>query len=205
MPIRKTLTGFLFATALATGGAQADPKPTSPGELRMEMRRVWEDQLVFTRNFIISTLEMSPDQGSVTEYFIQHQVALATALEPYYGAEAARHLTTILQQHVHATADLVRTISTGDVELVPRKRAVWVGNVNEIATYLATLNPRWNRKLLEAHLETYLALTMDVIAGRSIRNWETDLAAYERVRAHTTRFADFLSNGIIRQYPEKFR
>jgi hypothetical protein len=203
--MRKTITAFLLAAALFTEGAAADPKPTSPGELRMSMRRLWDDQLVFTRNFIISTLAMDPDQGPTADYFIQHQVAMADALAPYYGADASARLATLLRAHAELTAELVRSISAGEIDTLARQRAYWVGNAQEIAAYLATLNPRWKREQLEHRLETYLELTMDEIAGRSIRNWDVELAAYERARAHSTRLADFLSNGIIQQHPERFR
>lgn len=68
----------------------------------------------------------------------------------------------------------------------------------------AAANPSWDATQLDLSLLTYLELTMAEIAGRSIRNRDVELAAYERLRAHTTRFADFLSNGIIAQHPEEF-
>jgi hypothetical protein len=203
--MRKIITAFVLATMLLTEAAAADPKPTSPGELRIAMRRLWDDQLVFTRNFIISTLAMDRDQGPCADYLLQHQTTMADALMPYYGDEASARLAALLRTHAELTAELVRSISAGEIDTLARQRAYWVGNVQEIAAYLATLNPRWKREQLERRLETYLELTMDEIAGRSIRNWEVELAAYERVRAHSTRLADFLSNGIIQQHPERFR
>jgi hypothetical protein len=203
--MRKTVAAFAFAIVALTGPARGDPRPSTPGELRMEMRRVWDDQAIFTRNFIVSTLAMQEDQGPVTQYLIEHQDVIAAAIEPFYGKEASQRLGLLLREHVVLTADLVRTISEGDVERVPRLRAYWVDNVQQIASYLATLNPRWNRRQLEDSLEQYLELTMDEIEGRSIRNWDWDVAAYERVGNHTTHLADFLSNGIVKQFPERFR
>jgi hypothetical protein len=203
--MRKTITAFAFALLSLTGTARADPKPSTPGELRMEMRRVWDDQAVYTRNFIVSTLAMREDQGPVTQYLIDHQDVLAAAIQPFYGKEASKRLGVLLREHVILTADLVRTISEGDVERVPRLRAYWFDNVQQIAAYLATLNPRWNKRQLEDSLEMYLDLTMAEIEGRSIRNWDWDVAAYERVGNHTVHLADFLANGIVKQFPERFR
>lgn len=203
----RTTRAVTFAIALVASirGANADPKPPTPGELRMEMRRVWDDQAIFTRNFIVSTLAMQEDQGPVTQYLIEHQDVIAAAIEPFYGADASKQLGVLLREHVILTADLVRTISEGDVERVPRLRAYWFENVQQIASYLATLNPRWNEAQLEDSFERYLDLTMDEIEGRSIRNWDWDVTAYERVGDHTAHLADFLSNGIVAQFPERFR
>lgn len=203
--MRTTIAAIVFALVAVTGGARADPTPPTPGELRMEMRRIWDDQATYTRNFIIAALEMSPDQGPVIDAFLSHQVVIAGALAPFYGEAASNQLALLLREHVFVTGDLLRTISEGDVERVPRAHANWVDNCQQIAAYLAMLNPRWNRKQLDAALQAYLDLTMDEIAGRSIRNWEHDVTAYERVSAHTARLADFISNGIIRQFPERFR
>jgi hypothetical protein len=203
--MRNTVTAFAIAIAAFTGTARADQKPSTPGELRMEMRRVWDDQAIYTRNFIVSTLAMQEDQGPVTQYLIDHQDVIAAAIEPFYGKEASERLAVLLREHVILTADLVRTISEGDIERIPRLRAYWFDNVEQIATYLSTLNPRWNKRQLEDSFTRYLDLTMDEIEGRSIRNWDWDVAAYERVGNHTARLADFLSNGIVKQFPERFR
>jgi hypothetical protein len=203
--MHRSVTAFVLGSVLLIGGARADERPTTPGELRVSMRHVWDDQLVFTRNVIISTLAMDPDQGPVTDYFVAHHAAIARALAPYYGDAATQQLASLLRAHALITTDLVRTIPEGELDQIVRQRVRWVGNVKEIAAHLATLNPRWDRVQLEASLQRYLELTMAQIAQRSIRNWDTELAAYERVRAHTFRFADTLSNGIIAQQPEKFR
>ncbi len=203
--MRKTIViTLVLAFGAAIGAARADLPPRTPGELRIEMRRLWDDQLIFTRNFIISTLAMSPDQFPVTEAFLGHQAALADAFTPYYGADASRELAARLSTHATITVDLVRIISEGDVEAVPRTRAHWVGSAQQVSAYLATLNPGWDAAELEDRLLTYLELTMAEIAGRSIRNWEVELAAYERLRSHATGLADFLSNGIIVQHPAQF-
>lgn len=200
----KIVIAFVLASIAVIGGARADLPPRTPGELRIEMRRLWDDQLVFTRNFIISTLEMSPDQLPVTDAYLGHQTAIADAFTPYYGAEASRELALLLSTHAVITVELVRIIGEGNVEAVPRQRAHWVGSAQQIAGYLAELNPSWDATQLDLSLLTYLDLTMAEIAGRSIRNRDVELAAYERLRAHTTRLADFLSNGIIKQHPEEF-
>ena len=203
--MRKTvLVAFVLASLATIGGARADLPPRTPGELRIEMRRLWDDQLVFTRNFIISTLEMSPDQIPVTEAYLGHQAAIADAFAPYYGDDASRELALLMSTHAVITVDLVRIISEGNVEAVPRQRAFWVGSAQQIADYLAALNPSWSAEQLEQSLLVYLDLTMAEIAGRSIRNRDVELGAYERLRVHTTRLADFLSNGIIKQHPQQF-
>ena len=112
--MRKTVFAFVLASLTMIGGVRADSPTRSPGELRVSMRQLWDDQLVFTRNFIISTLAMSDDQIPVTEYFLAHQNAIATALEPYYGPEASQRVAQLLQAHVLVTVELIRTISEGN-------------------------------------------------------------------------------------------
>lgn len=203
--MRKTvIITLVLAFGTAIGTARADRPPRTPGELRIEMRRLWDDQLIFTRNFIISTLAMSHDQFPVTEAYLGHQAALADAFSPYYGASASRELASRLNAHATITVHLVRIISEGNVEAVPRIRAHWVGSAQQVSAYLATLNPGWDATQLEARLVTYLELTMAEIAGRSIRNWDVELAAYERLRSHAAGLSDFLSNGIIAQHPAQF-
>lgn len=76
----------------------------------------------------------------------------------------------------------------------------------EIAVALSALNPRhWDEdqlsEMMVEHLDTTLAEALSRLGG----NFAQDIADFEVVHHHILEMADFLSNGIIRQSPRKFR
>ena len=58
---------------------------------------------------------------------------------------------------------------------------------------------------LEAMLQKHLDLTTGEVVGRLKKDWAADIEAYDEGHAHMLMFADTLSNGIVKQFPNKFR
>jgi hypothetical protein len=71
---------------------------------------------------------------------------------------------------------------------------------------LSALNRRhWPRdemrEMMAEHLDTTLAEAVSRLSG----DYAQDIADYEVVHHHILMMADLLSNGIIQQFPRKFR
>ncbi len=50
----------------------------------------------------------------------------------------------------------------------------------------------------------HLALTTTKVVSRMNKDWAADIEAYDKGHAHMLMLADMLSDGIIKQFPEKF-
>ena len=48
-------------------------------------------------------------------------------------------------------------------------------------------------------------LTTGEVVGRLTKDWAKDLASYDEGHAHMLTFADTLTDGIVKQFPAKFR
>ena len=54
-------------------------------------------------------------------------------------------------------------------------------------------------------LQKHLDLTTGEVVARLGQDWAKDLASYDEGHTHMLMFADMLSDGIEKQFPEKFR
>jgi hypothetical protein len=193
--------------AVAQGKAQAK-RQVSQAELafRNEMRRLWEDHIVWTRLAIISLTTDAPDTGATVGRLLENQDEIGAAIAPFYGEAAGDELARLLRDHILVAADLVAAARAGDAEAVADAQARWGANADEIAAFLAAANPRaWNEAVLRASLEEHLRMTTDEAVARLTGDWEADVAAYDAIHAHILGFADVLSTGIVRQFPGRFR
>jgi hypothetical protein len=171
-----------------------------------DMRKLWEDHIVWTRAFIISVAHDLPDAGPTATRLLQNQVDIGDALEPFYGAANAQSVTDLLTEHILIAAELLTAAKAGDGDAVAAALEAWYENGDEIAAALSGLNPRnWDEdelaEMMVEHLDTTLAEALSRLGG----NFAQDIADYEVVHLHILEMADFLSNGIIRQFPRKFR
>ena len=75
--------------------------------LRTAMHKLWEDHIVYTRNFVISALAGLDDMGPVTDRLLRNQDDIGNAIKPYYGDAAGAKLAGLLREHIMIAADIV--------------------------------------------------------------------------------------------------
>ncbi len=174
-------------------------------DLRNTMRKLWEDHIEYTRNFIISALGGLDDTGKIAERLLRNQDDIGNAIKPIYGEEAGKKLASLLRDHILIAADIVTAAKAGDEQGVAKGEKKWQQNADDIAVFLSSANSAWPAQTLKDMLYVHLALTTTEVVSRIKKDWPADIEAYDKGHAHMLMFADMLSDGIIKQFPEKFK
>jgi hypothetical protein len=172
------------------------------------MRKLWEDHIVWTRQFIVSAATESgnlADIGPTTGRLLANQTDIGNALKPFYGEAAGNQVTALLRDHILRAADLVAAAKAGDAAAVETASAAWYQNADDIATALNGLNPKqWPLAEMKAHMKDHLDLTLEEAVARLQGRYADDIAAYDKIHVQILGMADMLSDGIIAQFPAKF-
>jgi hypothetical protein len=177
----------------------------SAGDLSMAMRMLWEDHIVYTRNFIISSLAGLEDAGKIAERLLRNQDDIGNAVKPFYGEEAGRKLASLLREHILIAADVVKAAKGGNAMELDAANKKWYANADEIAAFLSGANPHWARPNLADMLHKHLELTTQEVVSRLKKDWDGDIQAYDKGHLHMLMFADILTRGIVTQFPDKFK
>jgi len=200
----------LSAAPLPQARAASPEKAASAGkasaqETRMAMRKLWEDHITYTRNYIISALGGLGDADAVAARLMKNQEDIGNAIKPYYGAAAGDKLTGLLKEHIKQAAVVVAAAKAGNAKKLAAEQAKWSANGKEIADFLAGANPNWKKAELESMLQKHLDLTTGEVVGRLKKDWSADQRSYDQGHEHMLMFADMLTNGIAKQFPAKFK
>lgn len=186
--------------ATETAASSADAKGEA---LRLAMRKLWSDHVVWTRNYIIEAVADDPSASAAAARLMKNQEELGAAVAPFYGAQAGTKLTDLLKQHISIAVDLVAAAKAGDNAKVADADKRWHDNAADIATFLSGANPNWPRATLLAMLNEHLAVTTQEATARIQKNWNADVAAFDSVYTQAMHMADALTDGIIKQFPDK--
>jgi hypothetical protein len=173
-------------------------------ELRQELRRLWSDHVIWMRGFIVSTAADLPDAQAASERLQKNQEEIGACVGRYYGRAMGDQLAALLKEHVWSTVEFLRAMKAGDEGAESRAEERGQRNAAQIADFLSQANPNWSRGRLYDLLTDRLMHVRDEIDERVSANWSGDVKAFDASRKQALRLADAFSDGIIRQYPDKF-
>ncbi|WP_210235132.1 MULTISPECIES: hypothetical protein [unclassified Mesorhizobium] len=205
---RLVLLSSLTAVSLAVAGPLS-LLPARAGEpqsanVRAAMRKLWEDHITYTRNYIISALAGLQDTDEVAKRLLQNQDEIGDAVKPYYGDAAGKKLAALLKDHIKIATEVVEAAKSGSKDKLSAAQDKWSANADDIAVFLGKANPNWPEKDLRHMLHKHLELTTGEVVGRLNKDWAADIKSYDEGHDHMLKFADMLTDGIAKQFPDKF-
>ena len=172
--------------------------------LRQDMRKLWTDHVVWTRDYIIAALNDGPDAAAAANRLMKNQEDIGAAVAKFYGDAAGKQLTTLLKDHIGIAVDIVKAAKAGDKGGQQAADARWQKNAVDIADFLSKANPNWPRATLVDMMKTHLSTTAAELTARLNKQWDQDVRAFDAVYDHILKMSDALADGLVKQFPQKF-
>jgi len=180
---------------------------TSKGaaDLHTAMRKLWEDHVTWTRNVICCLVDNLPGADQAVKRLMKNQDDIGDAIKPYYGDDAGKKLTALLHDHIAISADVVKSAKANNKAGLDSANKKWYDNADQISSFLSGANPNWPLEDMKSMMHDHLKLTTDEAVARIQKDYDADIAAYDKVHDEILKMADMLSDGIVKQYPDKFK
>jgi hypothetical protein len=188
------------AEVLKTAMQSADAE-----NLRTAMRKLWEDHVTWTRNVILCLVDNVPGADQAVKRLMQNQDDIGNAVKSYYGDDAGKKLTDLLHDHIAISADVVKSAKKNDTKALDAASKKWSDNADQISGFLSGANPNWKLDDMKMMMHDHLKLTTDEAVARIKKDYDGDIKAYDNVHDEILKMADMLSDGIIKQFPDKFK
>ena len=203
------ILSLVIATVVMSGvvsvPALAAAEKMDPAQLRVDMRKLWDDHITWTRQWIVSFAAGLPDQDAAAARLMKNQEDIGNAIKPFYGDPAGTKLTALLEDHINGAVELVKAAKAADNAKIEAAKTKWYKNGDDIAAFLSAANPtHWPldglKSGMKMHLDTTLKEAQDRLGGK----WADDITAYDAVKEHILHLADMLTDGIVAQHPQHF-
>lgn len=153
-------TALVFVASPSTPPAEAAVGHGAVGNrvaFHDAMRKLWEDHILWTRQFIVSAATESgnlADIGPTADRLLANQADIGNALKPFYGEAAGEQVSALLRDHILTAAQIIAAAKAGDSAGVDAAVAAWYANAHDIAVALNGLNPdHWPLADLDAMMK----------------------------------------------------
>jgi len=180
-------------------------KSTKGEELRLGMHKLWTDHVVWTRNVILNIMDGLPGTDQAVNRLLQNQEDIGNAIKPVYGDAAGTELTRLLKEHIVIAADLLKAAKADNKTGFDAANKKWFVNADEISAFLSKANPNWKLDDMKKMMHDHLNLTTEEAVARLKKDYEGDVKAYDKVYNEILMMADMLTDGILKQFPDKFK
>jgi len=188
----------------ASNGKSVDEAKVA--ELRIALRDLWADHVVWTRLYIISAAAGTPDADAVAQRLLKNQEDIGNSIKPFYGEEAGDKLTSLLKDHILIAVDLLNAAKAGDNAAAEEAEKRWYDNADDIATFLSEANSdNWSREDTVQMLDEHLSLTETEAIARLTGDYATDVETFDKIFDQSMIMADHLADGIVKQFPKQFK
>jgi hypothetical protein len=180
------------------------PSPKASA-LHDNMRVLWQDHGTWTRLAIVSFADNSPDLQVTQDRLLANQRDIGNAVKPYYGEDAGNKLTTLLQQHIQTAVGVLKAAKTGNPAEVDQAKAAFYANGNQIVDFLHGANPgNWPADAVQNMMKIHLDQVVEMGSDELTHHYAESVGVWNGYRDHILAMADTLSDGIVKQFPNRF-
>ena len=173
-------------------------------ELKVNMRKLWEDHILWTRNVIFCLVDNLPGTDQAVKRLLQNQIDIGNAFKPCYGEEAGKKLTELLTPHITISAEVIKAAKAGNIAALDEANKRWYANSDEISEFLCKINPQWPLDDMKTMMREHLKITTDEVMQRINKNYFADVIAFDKIRTAILKMADMFADGMVKQFPKKF-
>lgn len=175
-------------------------------ELNRAMRDLWYAHMYWTLITVDAYYNDPIGVNAKLNRLLQNQKDIGAAIVPYYGQAAGDRLGGLLAEHITLAVPVLKAAKENDKVTLDKAVKDWYANAKAIGTFLASANPKnWHTKdtqdALEMHITQTIAYSVSILKGE----YSQSFGGFEEATRHMVMLADILSEGIAKQFPEKFK
>lgn len=164
------------------------------------MRKLWSQHVYWTRFFIISTAEELKDLKYVTNRLLKNPEDFAKVLKIFYGEKIAGEFKKLLTEHLQIAGKLVNYDKDMNILKADEQRKKWYDNAEDIAEFLAVINPYWCERKWKDFMYSHLNMTEKEAGFRLKKEYTKDIEMFESIEKEILEMGEYMACGIWKQF-----
>ena len=204
---------FIFAIVFTFSSCEDNDDIVSPSPLTTAsyrnfdnaMHKLWADHMQWTFATVDAFFNNPGGLQAQLDRLLKNQENIGAAIVPYYGQAAGDQLTTLLKGHINGAVPVLQAAKNNDQTALNQAIADWRQNAKEISDFLSAANPQnWEQSHIRTHMDGHITQTIAYSVDLLQQNYNQAVIDYDLAFNHMMDFATTLSEGIGKQFPNKF-
>ncbi|MDD2519215.1 MAG: acetylglutamate kinase [Bacilli bacterium] len=168
--------------------------------LSNELRRLWEEHIIWTKLTIMALASDAPDTRLVTNRLLKNADDFGHLFAFFYDESIAEHFKSLIRDHLTIAADLVVAAKKGDNNSVKIIDDKWHKNADEIARFMNSINPYFNETDIKNMFYNHLELTKNEAVAILTNKYEEAIKIFDEIEIQALMMSDMFLEGFARQF-----
>lgn len=173
--------------------------------LNAAMKELWNAHMYWTLITVDAYYNDQKGLGAKLNRLLQNQKDIGNAIVPFYGQAAGDKLGQLLTEHIQLAVPVLKAAKDNDEAALKKAVQDWYANAKEIGAFLHEANPKyWSTEdtqgALEMHITHTIAYSVSILKG----DYTGSFGGFEEALHHMVHLADVLTEGIVKQFPNRF-
>jgi hypothetical protein len=173
--------------------------------LNSAMRQLWTDHMQWTYATVDAYFNNPGALTASLNRLLQNQKDIGAAIVPYYGQAAGDTLAALLTTHINQAPPVLQAAKDNNQAALDAALANWNANAEDIADFLSAANlQNWPQAHMRTEMKDHISQTTTYAVDLLQKDYPKAITDYQMAFDHMMNLADELSEGIAKQYPNKF-
>lgn len=173
--------------------------PGRQSRLIGELRELYRAFFYWLTSYIADNVCDFGNEPYLAQRVLNNILDITNVLRRYYGNDAGIY-RQLLENQFYLTGLFINNLNIGDIVWIDVSRKELYQNADDIAQFLAGLNPYWSKDRWLDYIYGYINF-VEVEETERLRGLcDVDIATQEEIREQSNAIADYMAQGLIRQF-----
>ncbi|MEL7654682.1 MAG: hypothetical protein AAGU75_02100 [Bacillota bacterium] len=165
--------------------------------LIFKSRMLWRDMGSWTRTYIISLFAGIGDQEVVSQRLHKVPLEFGNTFKVFFGEAITEHITNLLTNYITLLQSIFNAQKIDDIDAVKNYTKQLYETIDQLAAYLAQINPFWQENDWKNFLYNYTQMVIDESATFLERDYVRNIEIYDRLLSLSSVIGDYFSEGLL--------
>jgi len=170
-----------------------------------DMRRAWSQHVWWTREVAINIVNKLPGTDASVNKLLKNPQVMGNIFSDFYQDRTVKRIEELFTAHLKQGGDIMVAARDGDMAKVENLTKQWYINADEIAKMFANINPYYSQEEVRQMMYEHLRLTLLEVSTYIQGKFDQSIVYFDQIQAEAEQMADYFSQGLIKQFPDKFR